>query len=245
MKKHIDKSVEYRRALELEAMFYDDQERIINELKENYGVDCRLTGYSISYLPEGYDDEDIYWDDDMYEDDEDTYIIEATFSINDVSVPFTFQYLYDDQGWASLEFTTKEIYDRYKFYAGDGEDVIESSQQINILAAEGDDPFDDMDFDDPELEDETDNDSLEDSIEDMSDTLDDMNDALNDLEEDPIDIETHNDIENHMIAECEKCHGVFITSIIESDQEIEKVSGKCPLCDEECDQYIKWVIKEI
>lgn len=119
-----------------------------------------------------------------------------------------------------------------------------------ILAAE-DDPFADMGFDEPEVDDNSelepqdDPDSVEDSLDDMADTLDDLNDTLKDFEEDDIDIETENNIDDHYIAECEKCHGVFITSVIESDQELEKISGVCPLCDEECDQYLKWVIKEI
>lgn len=127
---------------------------------------------------------------------------------------------------------------------------LKSTKVKPILAAE-DDPFSDMGFDEPEVDDtdepnlQDDPDSVEDSLDDMADTLDDLNDALKDFEEDDIDIETENNIDDHYIAECEKCHGVFITSVIESDQELEKISGVCPLCDEECDQYLKWVIKEI
>lgn len=63
--------------------------------------------------------------------------------------------------------------------------------------------------------------------------------------EDPINIEIENNISDHYIAECEKCQGVFISATIESDQKISKVTGECPLCGEESDQYLKWVIKPV
>ena len=115
-----------------------------------------------------------------------------------------------------------------------------------IMAAD-DDPFEDMGFDEPEEDDTSvdDSDDISDSIDDMADTLDDLNDALHQFEEDDVDINTENNIENHLIAECEKCHGVFITAVLQSDQNIEKISGTCPLCDADCDQYIHWVINKI
>lgn len=116
-----------------------------------------------------------------------------------------------------------------------------------VLAAE-EDPFADMGFDEPEDDteevlEESPN-SIADSLDSMSDTLDDLDDALKDFEEDDIDIEVENNISDHFIAECEKCHGVFISAVLESDQSLEKISGTCPLCDEESDQYLKWVIKK-
>lgn len=88
-----------------------------------------------------------------------------------------------------------------------------------------------------------DDDTLTDTLEDMSDKIDDIQDAVDDIDEDTVDIETDNNIDNHYIAECDKCHGVFISAVIESDQDIEKVSGVCPLCEAETDQYLKWVVK--
>ena len=32
--------------------------------------------------------------------------------------------------------------------------------------------------------------------------------------------------------------------MIESDQVVEKISGVCPLCDHETDQYLKWIIRD-
>ena len=116
-----------------------------------------------------------------------------------------------------------------------------------IMAAE-DDPFADMGFDDEDddaLADVQDSDSISENIDDMADTLDELSDSLKDFEEDSIDIEKENNISDHLIAECEKCHGVFITAVVESDQKIDKISGICPLCDEDCDQYLYWVIKEL
>lgn len=63
--------------------------------------------------------------------------------------------------------------------------------------------------------------------------------------EEGVDIETDNNISGHYIAECNRCHGVFISALMESDQHVEFISGICPLCEKESDQYIKWVIKPV
>ena len=121
-----------------------------------------------------------------------------------------------------------------------------------IMAAD-EDPFADMGFDDNEDETIQDkdpsefnsDDSVEDSLDNMADTLDSIDDALKDFKEDSVDIDIENNISDHYIAECELCHGIFITAISESDQKIEKISGACPLCDEDCDQYLNWIIRGI
>lgn len=87
--------------------------------------------------------------------------------------------------------------------------------------------------------------NIVDTIDDISDSVDDIQDTIEEIEEDDIDIELDNNIANHYIAECDRCHGVFISALIETDQEVEKVSGICPLCDRESDQYVKWIIKEV
>lgn len=116
-----------------------------------------------------------------------------------------------------------------------------------IKAAVDDDEFDDMGFDEPESEtqDEKDADSAADSLNNMADTLDEISDSLEDFQEDTTDIDVNNNISDHYIAECEKCHGVFITAVTVSDQKIDRISGTCPLCDQDCDQYLKWVIKDV
>lgn len=104
-----------------------------------------------------------------------------------------------------------------------------------ILAAEDDMNQDDLlDSDD----------SFEETLDDMSDQLEDMQDSIDEIQEDDIDIEVDNNIEGHYIAECESCQGLFISPVVESDQDIEKVSGVCPICNKETDQYLKWVIKK-
>lgn len=84
-----------------------------------------------------------------------------------------------------------------------------------------------------------------DRIDDVADAVEDIQDTIEQDKEDPINIEIENNISDHYIAECEKCQGVFISATIESDQKISKVTGECPLCGEESDQYLKWVIKPV
>ena len=95
-----------------------------------------------------------------------------------------------------------------------------------VMAADFDnldgEPMESADF---EVEDDE---TFDDNLDDMADT-----------------IEIDNNIDGHLIAECDKCHGIFISAMIESDQEVEKISGICPLCEKESDQYIKWVVKAI
>ena len=86
---------------------------------------------------------------------------------------------------------------------------------------------------------------FEDTLDDVADTVDDIQDQLDDVEEEDVDIEMDNNITNHYVAECDRCHGVFISVVVESDQEIDKISGVCPLCDKETDQYLKWIIRDV
>ena len=105
-----------------------------------------------------------------------------------------------------------------------------------ITAAEGDEDegfmFDDMD-EEPEEE------IVEEDVEEL-----DSEEEPEDPEDSP-GIETDNNIAGHYIAECNRCHGVFISALMESDQHVEFLSGVCPLCEKESDQYIKWVIKPV
>lgn len=114
-----------------------------------------------------------------------------------------------------------------------------------ITAADGDNLMDDnidAEFEDQLLEDDT---SFGNTLDSIADNIEDIQDQVDDVQEDDIDIEMDNNIDGHYIAECEKCHGLFISAVIESDQEVEKISGTCPLCEKESDQYLKWVIKSV
>ena len=87
--------------------------------------------------------------------------------------------------------------------------------------------------------------TISDDIADLSDKVDDLQDSVDDTQEDDIDIEIDNNISGHYIAECDNCHGVFISAMIESDQQVQKISGVCPLCNKQSDQYLKWIVKAV
>ncbi len=106
-----------------------------------------------------------------------------------------------------------------------------------------------MDFDEldsePSGDGMTDNeDPLDDQIDDLSDTVEDLQETLDDVDEDDIGIEVDNNIAGHFIAECERCKGIFISAVVESDQDVSSVNGICPICGKETEQILKWIIKE-
>ena len=112
-----------------------------------------------------------------------------------------------------------------------------------VMAAGEDDNLDEEDaFDFDEFEEETDVED-EDAV-----TTDDVtlleDEEMEDPEEEP-NIEPENNIENHYIVECDRCHGIFISALVESDQVVDHISGVCPLCEKESDQYIKWIVKPV
>lgn len=90
-----------------------------------------------------------------------------------------------------------------------------------------------------------DEDAVADSLDDLSDSVDDLQDDMEEIREDDPNIEIENNIENHFIAECESCGGIFISAMLQSDQEIDHITGICPLCERETNQYLKWVIKKV
>lgn len=91
-----------------------------------------------------------------------------------------------------------------------------------------------------EAEDST---SIKDDISNLVDDVDDLKDLLEDeIFEDGTSIDIDNNIEDHYIAECEQCKGIFISAVIKSDQHVDKISGVCPLCEKSTDQYLKWII---
>lgn len=88
-------------------------------------------------------------------------------------------------------------------------------------------------------------DSFNDTLDDIADDIEDMKDSVDEVEEDDVSIEADNNIAGHYIAECDACKGIFISAVVESEQQIDYVSGQCPLCGKESDQYLKWVIHEV
>lgn len=117
-----------------------------------------------------------------------------------------------------------------------------TNSKQRVVAADEDENLDTLDY-----EGDIDNvdDGFQDTVDDVADAVEDIQDTLDDDQEDAVNIEIENNIGDHYIAECEKCHGIFISATIESDQDVQKVTGECPLCGEESDQYLKWVVKKV
>lgn len=88
-------------------------------------------------------------------------------------------------------------------------------------------------------------DGAADALDDIADDVEDMQDQLEDITEDDPSIEIENNIAEHYIAECDKCHGIFISAVIKSDQEVEKITGICPLCEKESEQFLRWVVTPV
>lgn len=116
------------------------------------------------------------------------------------------------------------------------------SKQIvkKIYAAEGDfndeNNFDLEDVDSPE-------EGIADSVDDMAEQVEDLQDTIDDASEpDDVNIDTYNNIAGHYIAECEKCHQIFISAVVESDQQVSSIQGICPFCNEDTTQDLKWVV---
>jgi len=76
---------------------------------------------------------------------------------------------------------------------------------------------------------------------DVEDVQEDMGE---DGQQDGTTIDIDNNITNHLIAECQNCHGIFISAMLASDQDIESINGVCPLCSKDTEQTLKWIIKD-
>ena len=76
---------------------------------------------------------------------------------------------------------------------------------------------------------------------DVEDIQDDMGE---DGRQDGTTIDIENNIANHLIAECQNCHGIFISAMLASDQVIESINGVCPLCSKDTEQSLKWIVKD-
>lgn len=122
---------------------------------------------------------------------------------------------------------------------------VSNSNHATILAADDDEPNDAFNFDDEPGDnnfglDEDDESEFDSDIEDPENTEIQMEDP----EEEP-HVAADNNISGHYIVECDRCQGVFISALTESDQVVENIHGVCPLCQKESDQYVKWVVKPV
>lgn len=104
----------------------------------------------------------------------------------------------------------------------------------------------DEDFEDDVIEDDLldDDNGLEDSVDDLADQVEDLQDAFDGIDEDDPNIEIDNNIEGKYIAECDRCKGIFISAIPESDVYMDHIHGTCPLCEHETDQYLNWIVRK-
>lgn len=119
------------------------------------------------------------------------------------------------------------------------------NRKVYVRAAEND-PEDNMNIpegDGSESFDETD--GIMDAMDDIAENVEDLQDTIDDMEEDDVEISINNNIADHYIAECDRCGGVFISAVVDSDQNIESVSGTCPLCGRDTEQHLKWIIKSV
>ena len=103
--------------------------------------------------------------------------------------------------------------------------------KTKVYAAESDNVFDDLDgFEGADLDGE----------ENAAEVAEDMGE---DGQQDGSTIEIDNNIFDHLIAECQKCHGIFISAMIASDQDVQSINGVCPLCSKETEQFFIGIIK--
>ena len=97
------------------------------------------------------------------------------------------------------------------------------------------------------MDDVEDIENVSESIEDASDAVEDLKDTIDDIDDNPEDtlLDIDNNIENHYIAECERCHEVFISAVVESDSPVESIEGECPCCHEHTKQNLKWIVRDV
>ena len=128
-----------------------------------------------------------------------------------------------------------------------------SKSSMEILAAEDDENISEDGLEEGTLDIENldgvvveDDDTITDNLEELSENVEDLQDQIDDMpQQDEIVIELDNNISDHYIAECDYCHGVFISAVVQSDQEVESINGVCPLCNHESVQALKWVVKAV
>ena len=165
--------------------------------------------------------------------------VTATFT--DGNTSFTISWQYELQG--DTLYMDKDIEDII-------DEVIHNQKSLKVSASTStsshsyvrgaDDPSD-VDF----IDDFEDDPQIDDALDNIQNQVEDIQDSIDEIEEDDTDIEVDNNIANKYIAECDRCHGVFISAVPESDQQVEKISGICPLCDKDSDQYLKWIIRSV
>lgn len=205
---------------EIKKFAREDIAKLIQLFQEKYGI--KLDCVNIEY------------DDSEYDGSKGT--IWCTAHLSDESgkeLEFNWEYMEDDENIYVDSPVSEWVETVHRNYTEANSSVKCSTA---ILAADEDM----LDVDIPE-----DEDGIADDIDDLSDKVDDLQDSVDDIDPDDPSIEKDNNIENHYIAECDRCHGIFISAMIESDQEVKTISGVCPLCGKETDQTLRWIIRSV
>lgn len=190
-------------------------------------------------------------DDDIETADDASCIVNASITAGDKTINLSFEYVVSDD----------EIY--CSDDVGSLAKLIKSKLLGDVTAAASDRPLtsvavtaadDDEDTEEPAVDDFSGFDEFDefgdpadiaDSVDDLADSVDELQDRIDETDLDEVNIDIDNNIDGHYIAECERCHGVFISAVVESDQVVDSISGICPLCEKETTQYLKWVIKAV
>lgn len=205
----------------------EDAQEIKNILADEYNLDVDVFNVNVEYRE----------DDHPY-----AQVIAGFVTSHDIFATVDFQYDSEDNE-VFIDQSTSDLADRVaEEFKNQG---VKASTKSIIYAADDDDieGFADAASDDESFDDFGD-DSIEDNIDELSDQVEDLQDSIDEVTQDEPSIDVDNNIENHYIAECESCHGIFISAVVESDQQIQKISGVCPLCEKETDQYLNWIIRK-
>lgn len=190
-------------------------------------------------------------DDDIETADDASCIVNASISAGDKTTNLSFEYVVsDDEIYCSDDVSSLAKLIKSKLL---GEVTAAVSDRpltsVAVTAADEDEATEEPAVDDfggfndfDEFEDPSD---ISESIDGLADSVDELQDQLDETDPDEVNIDIDNNIDGHYIAECERCHGVFISAVVESDQMVDSISGICPLCEKETTQYLKWVIKAV
>lgn len=190
-------------------------------------------------------------DDDIETADDASCIVNASITAGDKTINLSFEYVVsDDEIYCSDDVGNLAKLIKSKLL---GDVTAAASDRpltsVAVTAADDDEDTEESAVDDfsgfDEFDEFGDPADIADSVDDLADSVDELQDRIDETDPDEVNIDIDNNIDGHYIAECERCHGVFISAVVESDQVVDSISGICPLCEKETTQYLKWVIKAV
>lgn len=218
---------------QMKSFLEEDKQSLIEAFKAKYNMDVTVESVDME---------------DSVDGDEVTLEVTLHCKSNDSTFDIEWEYTSEGEDIYMSE-SIDQLVEGMKMRYDESENIVSASAVVgsSIMAAEGDESEDDFESDNfggNETE-SNDSDGLEDTIDNLADNVEDVQDQIDEVQEDDVNIELENNIEGHYIAECERCHGIFISSVTESDQVVESIKGTCPICERETDQYLKWVVKKV